>query len=525
MKQEVFAQPTTATQRRSPLMLWLEGCGAGILIALYTLWQHISPLHTDLYHRLLPMNTVFGGVAIDFVIVCLLSTGALWLIQRFDAKGSSILWAVVAIILFKKMGDFAIGVAWQSGVSRQYFVAVHAAVIACSAAGPLLWLLRRSWYSRIAVPVFRGFLAAAGFCTLWVLPQLVYMAIRPEPHDTQKFARAVAPALIPRRRVIWILYDELSQDQVFDHRQPDISLPHLDKFRSRSVMFSDVRPAGFYTEDVLPSLLSGKILSGIRSDLSGTPSVKTSNRWRRFPVSHSIFADAKREQWSTGVAGWYVPYCRTYGQSLDWCAWVWRSNMPGNYSPDKSLWWNVNAPLLRAESKLTGRKSPVPSAAMNHAGDYTEIMRWSHELIDDQQIGFVFLHLPLPHPFGFYNRKTGQLGVQGTYLDNLALTDRSLGQIMQWISQTGLASQTTVIVCSDHSWRLPIWRLSLTKEEKAALGGKFDTRPVLMVHFPGENEPETVSSPFPAIREHAMVETMLRRPMTAAGLEDWAHRQ
>jgi len=358
-----------------------------------------------------------------------------------------------------------------------------------------------------------------------VLPQLAYMAMRPEPHDVQKFARAVSPAQTPQRRVIWILYDELSQDQVFDHRQPDVSLPQLDKFRSQSVMFSDVQPAGFYTEDVLPSLLWGKELRGIRSDLAGDLFAKTSKRWQRFPADQSIFADAKREGWSTGVAGWYVPYCRTYGSSLDWCAWVWRSNMPSNYSQEKSLWWNVNAPLLRTESKLAGRKSPVPSTAMNHANDYVDVMRWSHELIDDEKIGFVFLHLPLPHPFGFYNRKTGQLGVDGTYLDNLALTDRSLGQIMQWIGETRLASQTTVIVCSDHSWRVPIWRLSLTKEEKAALRGTFDPRPVLMVHFPGENVPETVSSPFPAIQEHEMVERMLRQPMTAAGLEDWARKQ
>ncbi|MGH9588578.1 MAG: hypothetical protein ACRD3F_16660, partial [Acidobacteriaceae bacterium] len=69
------------------------------------------------------------------------------------------------------------------------------------------------------------------------------------------------------------------------------------------------------------------------------------------------------------------------------------------------------------------------------------------------------------------------------------------------------------------------WRLSLTQEEKRALGGRFDTRPVLMVHFPGETEPEVVSKPFAAIKEHEMVESLLRQPMTAAGLNDWARKQ
>ena len=46
--------------------VWLEGCGAGILFTLAYTWFHISPLHTDLYHRLLPMNAVYWGVAIEW---------------------------------------------------------------------------------------------------------------------------------------------------------------------------------------------------------------------------------------------------------------------------------------------------------------------------------------------------------------------------------------------------------------------------------------------------------------------------
>ena len=41
---------------------WLEGCGAAILFTLAYTWFHISPLHTDLYHRLLPMNSVYWAL-------------------------------------------------------------------------------------------------------------------------------------------------------------------------------------------------------------------------------------------------------------------------------------------------------------------------------------------------------------------------------------------------------------------------------------------------------------------------------
>ena len=401
---------------------------------------------------------------------------------------------------------------WRADLVGILFLAFNCLVAFCA-----LWVWNRPWHSKVVRWLRRG-LALLGVCIFWMLPQLVYMAAHSEPHDVWKFVRAVPPARVPQRRVIWILFDELSQDQVFDHRQPDISLPQLDHFRSQSVLFSEVQPVGYFTEDVVPSLLLGKAVTGIRSDLSGNLSVKTSNQWQRFPAGGSLFANAQRDGWSTGVAGWYNPYCRTYGASLDWCAWTSRINILGNYSPDKSLWWNVKAPLTRPESRFSFYTPKL------HAADYSDLMQWSHELIEDENIGFVLLHLPLPHPLGFYNRKTGQLGVPGTYLDDVVLTDRSLGQLMQWISETPLASKTTVIVCSDHSWRVPTWRTQggWTKEEEGASGGKFDPRPVLMVHFPGEKTPEVVSKPFPALKEHDLIESLLHQPMTATGLKDWA---
>ncbi|MGB7190549.1 MAG: sulfatase-like hydrolase/transferase, partial [Acidobacteriaceae bacterium] len=378
------------------------------------------------------------------------------------------------------------------------------------------------------VKMFRGGMALLGICIVWMLPQLIHMAAHSEPHDVRSFARPVSSAQPPQRRVIWILFDELSQDQTFDHRQPGMSLPQLDRFRSQSVMFSDVQPAGYFTELVLPSLLWGHVATAERSDLSGNLSVKRAGQWQLYPPGETVFADAQRGGWSTGLAGWYNPYCRTYGAYLDWCAWAMRwSEIPGKYEQGQSLGWNANAPLMRAEATLTGRRNPTPLMVENHTEDYRDLMRWSHELIDDGNIGFVFLHLPLPHPGGFYNRKTGQIGVHGSYLDNLALTDRTLGELMQWISQTPLASQTTVIVCSDHSWRVPLWsRTSAwTKEDEEASGGRFDPRPVLMVHFPGETTPAVVGKPFAAIREHDLVESLLHGAMTPEALQGWVRGQ
>src|SRR6185437_4103586 len=99
-------QSITSTSRQSQLTIWLEGCGAGILLMLRLAWIHISPVHEDLYHRPLPMNTVFGGLAIDLTIVCLLCTGVFWLLRRFDPDGQSLFWVLIAGILALNAGKF-----------------------------------------------------------------------------------------------------------------------------------------------------------------------------------------------------------------------------------------------------------------------------------------------------------------------------------------------------------------------------------------------------------------------------------
>jgi len=493
-----------------------------VLMLRYT-WWHISPLHTDLYNRLLPMNSIYGGVAIDLVVMCLFCTAVLSLLERFDVEGRTLLWTIAVTIFVTQVWDFIVWLGYLS----VYLVKPMLLTLVCLGAGFILWLSQRSFY-RKAVQGFRLLLALLGFSIVWMLPQLVYMAIHAEPHDLRKFVRNVPPGASPNRRIVWIVFDELSQNQVFDHRQSGISLPSFDQLRSQSVMFSEVYPAGYYTELVLPSLLLGKTITDERSDLNGNLFVKASTpQWQRFPAGASIFAQARQEGWSVGVAGWYNPYCRTYAPWLDWCAWTLRSALPGNYLQGRSPWWNAKAPLVRVEAKLAHGSYPIPTSPEAHADDYNDLMRWSHELIANENIGFVFLHLPLPHPGGFYDRKTGKLGVNGSYLDNLILTDRSLGELTRWIGETKLASATTVVICGDHSWRVPLWRISpmWSEEDEKISGGKFDPRPLLMVHFPGETTPKIITQRFPALQEHDLIELMLRQPETASGLVDWVRSQ
>jgi membrane-anchored protein YejM (alkaline phosphatase superfamily) len=203
---------------------------------------------------------------------------------------------------------------------------------------------------------------------------------------------------------------------------------------------------------------------------------------------------------------------------VDRCYWTFAAPLPGGYAQDQSVWWNAVAPVRKPLLRLVGIRVRQPTTAQDHAADFNGILAQGRAMIAGQDTGFVFIHLPVPHPAGFYNRRSGAMGVPGSYIDNLAVADRTLGQLLQDIDSTKLAGQTILIVSSDHSWRIPMWRpeFDWTKEdESASRGAHFDSRPVIIVHFPAQQNGVQIGRPFPLVDMHTMLQQMI-----AARIED-----
>lgn len=334
----------------------------------------------------------------------------------------------------------------------------------------------------------------------------------------------------PKGRVIWILLDELSYDQVYEHRQADVELPHFDELKSDSVVFSDVQPEGYFTDRIVPALLLGRRIDNVRSSLRRDLEVHFTDtlRWEPFDEQASIFGEAKRAGWTTGVAGWYNPYCDILRDVLDWCTWEDASHslVDERLSDRRSAFANaVDFPSALILSQL--RPSASAAAALMvepHAEEYKELLPAAEALIRNQSIDFVFLHLPVPHPPGIYDRKTNTLGVRGSYLDNLALADKTLGNLLGVIQRTAAADGTTLILSSDHSWRVNLWRgdPSWTAEDERASGGSFDPRPFLLIRFPGEKSGEMRPEPFPELATNGILSAILKGEVRSQGeLNQW----
>lgn len=505
---------------------WLEGAGAGILLTIGLTWNQLSSYHLDLYHRQLPIDTVVRAIAIDVVLVSLLGAAIVWLLDfldsdrfdsdRFDSRVRTLLWTLFAAILAARAisGLIAAEVITRQGITPARVFWIVAAL------GVILWVLRKRWYS-FAVRGFRTLLLLLGFSIFWIVPQLIHLGFAHQPQDRLSFAHPVPPTSAPHARVVWLLFDELSYDQLFDHRQSDLAMPNFDRLRAQSVTFSNVQPDGFFTEEVLPSLLLGQPVTAIRSSVAGSLFVRSAARgpWQSFNGDATLFADAQRAHWTTGLVGSYNPYCRLLANQLDAC-WTQLRFFDDHLSGQKSTLENVLAPV-----NATWRRTfhlPVEHTPTN-AEKFQAMMDAAQGMIRNEDLDFVFVHLPLPHPPGTYDRRTGRIVAGGSYIDNMALSDRTLGVLQSTLAQTTSASMTTLIISSDHSWRVPLWRNAIgwTREDEAASQGRFDPRPVLMVRFPDQRQPQTIAQPFPALKEHDLIVALFRNSLTAANLDAW----
>jgi hypothetical protein len=280
---------------------------------------------------------------------------------------------------------------------------------------------------------------------------------------------------------------------------------------------------------VVPSLFLGHEVTDIRASMRAQLFVREDKRWQIFNPDATIFADAQRRGWTTGVAGWYNPYCRILPQ-LNSCFWTpYPPVFIGHQSAQYSVAANALAPVLAPFDRMLGRQR-VPSllSISDHLDSYKTLERPAMELIANDDIDFAFVHLPVPHPPGIYDRQTHTLQAHGSYVDNLALTDEALGNAIASVRATRSADQTIVVISSDHSWRIPMWKGSFlwTKEDATAYRGTFDQRPVLMVHFPGEFQQASVEEPFPGLKLHALLEAMLDGSMNSTDdLKLWLSQQ
>jgi hypothetical protein len=498
----------------------LEGVGAALLLLFYYRGL-IEPSNLALFYHGLPAAHLIGGYLVDLLGIAILLSLLLFALQYVPPVPQKTAQAMFAGLMVWRILDLAVALQtsnWLSacwlGMRKQSLVGILLALCIGVHLVP-----------RITLPVIRVVhlcVAATAFSALWVIPQLIHVALV-RPPDKQS-ASAHPPTMTYKeadQRIIWILFDELSYDQTFDHPFPGVELPHFRRLRSESVSYSKLTPAGFHTQEIIPSLFSGTRIVGIRSTVGGDFQYEdeSRNRWLAYDPQDTLFGLAHSRGWSSGVDEWTFPFCRILASVLDSCSWEPSVLLPTElYGASEGKPVLANAAVL-PRMLLDVGASRSDSAWETNSRDYRDILGHAEALIGESQMRFVFLHFPVPHPPGIYDRRSHLLRRGGTYLDNLVLADDTLGLLLQEIDATPSSHRTTVIVSSDHSWRISLYRhgAGWSAEEERACGGHFDDRPVLLIHFPEQKAAVDVSAAVPELLEHDMIAGMLRGEIASPG--------
>jgi hypothetical protein len=400
--------------------------------------------------------------------------------------------------------------------------------------GLLAWLaLRHAPRTAALVEVFAIF--AAPFL-LMTVGQAVWMGIRYEP---DRFAGASladaepAPVLPPRApgapRVVWIVFDELDQHAAFDARPAGLELRELDRMRRESLFARNAYPPAEETRRSLTSMLLGVQVGWAMPDgastlpcaLAGAPiDEPVSDCWREHA---NLFAKARALGVNAGVAGWYHPYCRLFSESVTSCVWAglpyWDS--PRLVDSLDQQWEEVLDPI-----PVVG-DWPGPGARIRraHVDAFRTIRAAALRIAADPEIGFALLHLPVPHHPDIYDPDRGTLSVadERSYLDNLELADRTLGELRTAMETADLWSRSAVIVTSDHWWRA-IHRgdWGLLPEEEDLFGDGENRRVPFLAKLPGDGMPLVYPRAFNTLLIHELtLEILAGRLRTAAGLAAW----
>lgn len=310
--------------------------------------------------------------------------------------------------------------------------------------------------------------------------------------------------------IVWIVFDELEQRAAFINRSPEIKLPALDRFKSESLSTSNAHPPAKYTLSSLPALTIG------RSVVDSVPLAPNDCELKldkgekvRWSKESNVFSQARAEGFSTGLAGWYLPYCRVIGSSLDSCSWVPVID-PVNPALDQltlshALWLSVRTAVFRIPLAFRLLESRYErQRRLEHREEFERLSKAANELLQ-QDLNLKMLHYPIPHHPWIYDAKTQSFSTAATigYDDNLVLTDRTLGEIRLALERAGKWDSSIVIVTADHWWRLA-----------EPVNGQQDQRIPFMIKLPGQKEGMEYQKPFNTFLTRQLLLELLRGNLT-----------
>jgi hypothetical protein len=319
----------------------------------------------------------------------------------------------------------------------------------------------------------------------------------------------------PAHRIVWVVLDEVDQRIVFEDRPNGLNLPEFDRIRSVSLYASNAIEPGPETCVSMPAFILGKSLKRMREVDPNEMQVMFNGTsvWTDWRDSGNIFHQARLMGVSTGLVGWYLPYCRAFASDLDRCWWR-EAVGPGN-----STGRDLRRAVFNEGRSLfeTANFSPFGQSltVQHHAANVQETIIEAKALLSDKTIGLVLLHIQGAHGPHAFDRRSGRFTLANSpvrgYADSLALTDAVLRQFREIMERNGSWDSSVFLVTADHHYRT-----------SRAFDGKVSYRVPFLVKLPEQTTSIEFTHPFNAVVAHDLVIELLKGNLTSKEeLAEW----
>jgi hypothetical protein len=308
------------------------------------------------------------------------------------------------------------------------------------------------------------------------------------------------------RRVVWIIFDEWDYALSFVKRPKDLALPVFDRLASESMAATKAFPPAGRTNLSIPALLAGRLVSRLRPVGPGDAEVTFEEGTQ--PVS---IRSLEKGRLPDAIVGWWFPYPRLFGNASH-CESCETEGVPFLYgSKSGEVMMNQARTLVEMEER-----SPFGQSLFleKYRGCYEFVMEHARSAVADPGLETMLIHVPAPHEPFFYDRKTARKDranpVLRNYFDELALADRSMGELRGAMESAGVWDSSAVIVSSDHWYRA-----------KTLIGYEKDVRVPFLVKLPGQKTGVPFDEPFNTVVTKQLIGAIEDGSVTDAA--EWLH--
>ena len=361
-----------------------------------------------------------------------------------------------------------------------------------------------------------------------------------------KSPAAVLPVRAGASRVIWIVFDEIDQRIAFNERPVSLELPELDRLRGESLEARRATQTADRTLLAMPILIFGR--SYRQSEIRGASRLDVfpadSSERLNWADERNVFSRSHEMGVNSAIVGWYHPYCRLFGDQLMSCfatsSHTGRALLREQNASERGvvrmagLLYRLQFENLKDMYRFDGvsgsenlKDAYVQSQQQQ---EYFQIRDHAYADAVDARVGFMLLHFPTPHMYAIYNRWRRDFTLDPTidYLDNLALVDRTVGELRAKLEAAGMWDQTTLLITADHGFRPNLWqgRYGWTQNmERISERGPSGIVPFIL-KLAGKREHVVVERTFSNIVSSDLALQVLDGQIsTAAQAADWIERR